>query len=189
MPEAEVFHDLTTAVSNYIAEGMVVHNTYFRPHKTAQLRGYYIPSIKREEIDIGVGIDTSGSISDTEYTEFLTELSALDRLYKGRIKFTILTCDAEVHTVDQFDHGFDVRKLKGRGYGGTAFKPVFEWFKDKRHKTKLLVYFTDLFGDQDSLQKKDYKFQTLWVISENGNKDDPPFGYIVRLTPKSAKYK
>ena len=174
-------------VRKYIVATMPKDYTYFRPHKRSQQAGYYMPNIKREEIDICVGIDTSGSVSDAEYMEFISELVGLNNTFKGRIKFHIVTCDAAIHTVDDFAQGFDPRKLRARGYGGTLFKPVFEHIKEHKRKAKLLIYFTDLYGDQDHLEASRYQFHTLWVLTENSNENDPPFGSWVRLVSKGEK--
>lgn len=175
-------------VRKYIVATMPKDYTYFKPHKRSQQAGYYMPGIKREEIDICVGIDTSGSVADHQYMEFISELVGLNNTFRGRIKFHIVTCDAAIHTVDDFNQGFDPRKLKARGYGGTMFKPVFEHIREEKPKTKLLIYFTDLYGDQDHLEGFRYKFHTLWVLTPDANKDDPPFGSWVRLEDRGDKH-
>ncbi len=168
-------------VRKFVVATLPKDYTYSKPHKRSQLAGFYIPSIKREAIDICVGIDTSGSVSDHEYMEFISEIVALDKAFQGRINFHIVTCDAAIHTVDEFGQGFDPRKLRARGYGGTLFKPVFEHVKAEKPKAKLLIYFTDLYGDQDHLEGSRYNFHTLWVLTANSNQNDPPFGQWVRL--------
>jgi len=65
------------------------------------------------------------------------------------------------------------------------FKPVFEHIREEIPKAKLLVYFTDLFGDQDHLDASRYNFHTLWVLTANSNENDPPFGDWVRLPQRS----
>ena len=174
-------------VKKFVQATLPKDYTYFKPNKRSQQAGFYIPNLKKEEIEVFVGIDTSGSISDHEYKEFISEIVGLDNQYKGRIKFTIITCDAEVQTVDNFDHGFDPRKMRGRGYGGTLFKPVFEHIKENYPKCKLLIYMTDLYGDQDYLDKSRYNFHTLWILCANANNSDPPFGTWVRLEDTSKE--
>jgi predicted metal-dependent peptidase len=168
-------------VRKFIVASLPKDYTYSLPHKRSQLAGFYIPNVKREEIDVCIGIDTSGSISDDEYMEFVSEVVALDNTFKGRINFHIVTCDAEIQSVQDFNRNFDPRALKSRGYGGTMFKPVFEHIREEIKDAKLLVYFTDLYGDEDHLDKSRYGFHTLWVLTSNSNPKDPPFGQWVRL--------
>jgi len=171
----------------YITYTLPKDYTYMRPHRRSQSAGFYMPTLKKEEIDIAIAIDTSGSVSDTEYKEFISEIVSMENAYKGRINFFIVTADAAVQTIDEFKGHFDPTKMKARGYGGTLFKPAFDYLKENRMKTKLLVYFTDLFGDQDHINANDYPFQCLWVLCENCNSNDAPFGTTVRMHPNKKK--
>lgn len=52
----EKFLDLHTKIGNYIAEGIIVHNSY--PHKKSISTGIYMPSIVRENVEICASIDS-----------------------------------------------------------------------------------------------------------------------------------
>ena len=65
-------------------------------------------------------------------------------------------CDAAVQgDVLENEKYFDnVMKFVGerKGYGGTDFRPVFTWINDNKPQTKLLIFFTDLYGKDDVLK-------------------------------------
>lgn len=172
-------------IRKYVQQTLPKDYTYSSPHRRSQFAGFYMPNVQKEEIDVAIAIDTSGSVSNEEYMEFISEIVSMERTFKGRINFFIITADADVQTVDEFRGHFDANRFAGRGYGGTLFKPAFEYLKENRKKTKLFIYFTDLFGDQNSLDESRYPFHTLWILCENCNSEDAPFGTTIRMYPES----
>ena len=131
-------------------------------------------------LDIAVAIDTSGSISNEEFQEFITEIYGIMRSYKAEV--TIIECDAAVQkTYKLKKYGKVDTQFKGRG--GTDFRPVFEYFKEKKRKPGLLVFFTDLegsFPDKETVR-------TLWVRTSNGYSDKVPWGRLIMLPKKNER--
>lgn len=146
--------------------------TYTRPSKKAQCAGFYMPSIVKETVDIIVGVDSSGSISDAEYAQFLSEIFAMCRSVSN-LRATILICDAAVQQVVEIDNHFDPEMdIEGRGYGGTSCVPVFKWIhEEKQENVKLLVYLTDGYIDEpyDAIYASSYP--VLWVVTPRGSVD------------------
>jgi len=143
---------------------------WIRPHKKSSSLGVYLPSMRKEDVDIVVALDTSGSISDKEYEEFLGEILSLARSFKN-VKFTAILCDAEVHRAieDEMDVEWLIEELKKRkGYGGTDFVPVFKWIEENKPYCKLLIYFTDLYG---GFPKEKPRYPVIWVVSKEGDEE------------------
>ncbi len=134
--------------------------------------GIHIPgSIKTEELHIAVAKDSSGSVSDKAYQQFMVEISHIAKY----AKITMIDADCEVKNVEEFKKGMSVKR---KGYGGTAYKPAFDFFnKDKT--IDALLYFGDMDTfDKEVLEKP--KYPVLWCIVG----DQPPpadFGSQVKI--------
>lgn len=154
----------------YITNTLPFDYSYNRPSKKSQATGIYMPYLKKEEIDISVAVDTSGSIGQEELTEFLTEIINIAKSFNN-IKMKVIVCDSEIHEVYNVDNG-DIPKimdLKISGGGGTDFTPPAQYCLDYLPNTKVLIYFTDGLG---SLNLEDLPFKVLWVLSKNGEDDN-----------------
>lgn len=125
-------------------------------------------------ISITVAIDTSGSIDNEDLKSFIAEMKVIQSCYKGSI--TVIECDAEIQKEYKLNR-YNKVDTKFKGRGGTSFKPVFEHIKDKHIKTDLLIFFTDLWGDQDSCKKPSYP--VIWVSTTENT--SVPWGHVISL--------
>jgi len=146
--------------------------TYTKPSKRAQSAGFYMPSIVKETVDIVVGVDSSGSISDQEYSQFLSEIYAMTKAVNN-LRATVIICDAAVQEVVEIDSNFDpMMHIKGRGYGGTSCIPVFQYIhEEKSENVKLLIYLTDGYIDEPVEHVYKTGYPVLWVVTPRGSKD------------------
>ena len=134
---------------------------------------------KIRHLNMIVAIDTSGSISENEFVEFINEIKGIQKAHKG--KTTVIECDADVQKVYHLRIGKQLdTQFKGRG--GTSFKPVFDYLRNKKEKPDVFVYFTDLYGDQDSLTKPNYP--CVWVRTSNSDVNKIPFGRLISIARK-----
>lgn len=132
-------------------------------------------------VSITVAIDTSGSVGDEDLASFITEIRTIQACHKSTI--TVLECDADVQKEYKLSRYKQVqRNFKGRG--GTSFVPVFDYVKDKKIKTDILIYFTDLYGDFPS---KKPPYTTIWVSTSEHEK--APFGYVISMVKHPDKKK
>lgn len=112
-----------------------------RPNKRFVPRAY-LPSLFSKTLgNIVFAIDTSGSISNKQLQEMLSEIESVRKKYKPT-GLTIIDCDAAIHHVWNIKPKDKILDLKFTGCGGTNFKPVEEYCD--KHRPNLLVYFTDL---------------------------------------------
>ena len=127
-----------------------------------------------------LAIDTSGSISQKEFSKFMGELYGLQKVYPAEVR--IIQCDAEVQSDDLLKKGREyTATMKGRG--GTSFTPVFEYIKEKRYNPDVLVYLTDGFGD---FPEQKPRYGVIWAITPDGvEQAQIPFGRYVKI--KSEK--
>jgi len=133
-------------------------------------------------VSVTIAVDTSGSVSDEDLKDFVSEMRAIQACYKGSM--TVIECDADIQKTYKLDRYKRVQtKFKGRG--GTSFLPVFKYIKEKKLKTDLLVFFTDLGGDQEQCKKPPYP--VLWVATVPAKGYKMPFGHVISLVDNPDK--
>ena len=157
----------------YITNEIPCDMSYSRPSKRSESVGVYLPYVIKENIEIAIAIDSSGSIGTEEITEFMSEIMSISRSF-GSINMTVIVCDAKVHDVFDIRNGFDTNDIKIRGGGGTDFRPVFSYLEENKPYTKLLIYLTDLMGEFP----KSTNIKTLWVVKSGYEKT--PFGEVIK---------
>ena len=134
-----------------------------------------MPGMKNTDaIDIAVAIDMSGSITDAQGRDFLSEIQGIMETFDS-YRIHVFAFDTEIYNPQQYDSdnldgitGYDLR-----GGGGTDFECIFRHLKDANLEPKRLVVFTDGYpfgswGDENYCD-------TVWIIHGNRN-PDPPFG-------------
>ena len=118
-----------------------------------------------------LAIDTSGSVSDTELTEFMNEIH---HIYKAGVDITIVQCDTSINSIEEYK-GKNELNVKGRG--GTEFDPVLDYYNANQKKYTSLVYFTD--GECYTSVKP--KGRVLWVLSERSSMNESLPGHVIKL--------
>jgi len=118
-----------------------------------------------------LGVDTSGSVSDSELQEFMSEIN---HIYKAGVDVTIVQCDTDIRSIESYKGKFELNVL---GRGGTEFDPVLEYYNENQKKYTSLVYFTD--GECYTRVKP--KGHVLWVLSERSQMNDELPGKVIKL--------
>jgi len=168
-----------TMLYKYITSVIPFDYTYNRPSKRSISCGSYMPSILRESVEIVVSIDTSGSISKTELTEFMTEINQMLTSFSN-VNIKLIVCDSEIKDVFSLGNGqeHNIEDIIFRGGGGTSHLPVYDYIKENLPNTQFLINFTDGYTDFPD----DEEIKTLWVLCSGSCDDDNiPFGEIIRL--------
>lgn len=126
---------------------------------------------KKRELTLGVCIDESGSVSESQHVEFMNEVN---QIAKQITKTYLIHADCAVSAVE--DLSKTKFKATRRSSGGTMYQPAID--KAMELKCNMIVYF----GDFDTADKpKDPKVPFIWVGV--GNQPAPAnFGKVVRLT-------
>lgn len=133
--------------------------------------------------DFVIAIDTSGSCAGEVVQKFLDKTYSLftqqENFFK-KINLHIIQCDAQIQSdvkitcKEEFDDY--VRDLEFKGFGGTDFRPVFEYVNEMIERKEFddlkgLIYFTD--GNGTYPQKRP-PYETAFVFV-----DDDEFEYEV----------
>lgn len=148
--------------------------SYMRPSRREG--SMILPSLRSAQADILVVLDTSGSISEQEIDEFMSEINAIKGQLRARI--TLHACDTALDAGGPwlFEPWDEFRLPKAiQGGGGTDFRPVFEWAARQGREPDLLLYFTDALGDFPSVEPA---FPVLWLIK---GRAPVPWGQRIQL--------
>lgn len=146
-----------------------------QPNSRYIYAGLYLPSLRSENMPpMVVAVDTSGSIDDLTVSQFSSEIRAIvEEVCPEQVY--VVYCDAEIQGVDVFDWGEPVT-ITPKGYGGTDFRPVFDWVRDKDINPSCLVYLTDMRGD---FPDSPPEYPVLW--GDTTGIFPPPWGETVLI--------
>jgi predicted metal-dependent peptidase len=141
--------------------------SFSRPNRKSQHCGAVLPGMMNEEtIDVSVAIDMSGSISDKQAQDFLSEVKGIMDEYKD-FKLDLWCFDTGVYGYRKFtgDTADEITEYKCEGGGGTDFDVNFEFMKSENIEPKKFIMFTDGYpcgswGDEDYCD-------TLFIIHGN----------------------
>jgi predicted metal-dependent peptidase len=129
---------------------------------------YYLPSMLNESlIDLCIAVDTSGSVSDSDFLRFISEIHGVFKMMKPK-KITLIQFDAKIRDTAVVSSMKDLMNVKFKGRGGTVIRPVLEWAKE--NKPQLLLVFTDgEFSFPKGKLEVELKNEFLWLIHDNEN--------------------
>jgi predicted metal-dependent peptidase len=119
--------------------------TFSRPSRKAWHTGAILPGMNFDEtIDICISIDMSGSISDEQAKDFLTEIKGIMDEYKD-YNIKVWCFDTKVYNEQDFDGygGNDITEYEPMGGGGTDFMANWEYMKQHDINPKKFIMFTD----------------------------------------------
>jgi predicted metal-dependent peptidase len=158
----------------------IVRNDYAftRPNRKSMHSGAILPGMKEATtIDIGISIDMSGSIGDTDARVFLSEVKGIMDQYEDfRINLWCFDTDVYNHQEISHDNAHDLEDYEPQGGGGTDFEVNWSFMEENGIQPKKFIMFTDGYpcggwGDADYCD-------TIFIVK--GNKDaEAPFGQTV----------
>jgi len=169
-------------LSQYVSRSIPYNFTYRRCSRKSIVSGHYFPSLLKEMIEVMICVDTSGSINEDDLREFMGEILGLLRSFE-RVEITLMSCDTQLYQVNKVSNEYDLRASKLVGGGGTSFRPVFKYLREEKKDTKILVYFTDCYGDFPDPDEVPSGLTVIWVVTRDGNPEAIPeyFPYVVQL--------
>lgn len=151
------------------------------PNRRYTQMGLYMPTLKSEEMpDIAVLVDTSGSVSGDELNMYMSEIYHMLTSFKVRIHVIYVDSAFAGHQVFNSDEFWNIDEFDPKGFGGTDFRPGFEYMEENDINPCVCVYFTDL----DCLGFPDTPdFPVLWGATNPYyyGKRKLPFGEIIEM--------
>lgn len=158
----------------------IVRNDYSftRPNRKSMHSGAILPGMKEATtIDIGIGIDMSGSIGEEDATVFLSEIKGIMDQYED-FKINLWCFDTAVYNHQEITHdnAHDLLDYVPEGGGGTMFEANWEFMEEQGIQPKKFIMFTDGYPG-NSWGDEDY-CDTIFIVK--GNKEaQAPFGQTV----------
>jgi len=155
--------------------------SYNRPAKRSHVLEVFMPNVIKENTEIEILVDVSGSIGGDDLKEFLSEIIGMARAIQN-LKMWVTFCDAEVHERYEVHNG-DIPKIlnfKISGGGGTDLRVGLDNIAKKNNNIPVVVVITD--GYTPFYEKNPHSFNVIWCISTNGiNVKDLPYGIGVKM--------
>lgn len=158
---------------------------YGRPSRRQSVMGHglghpVLPAMQRPVPNVGIAIDTSGSMSAEDLTLAVSEAKGI--LEAVGAELTFIACDAEVRAIKVVnDTSSLVRSLVGGG--GTDFNPVFKAVQTIRPRPEVLIFATDGWGPAPD--KPPRGIRVVWLlIGEQGRPPEfpgEPWGEMVKV--------
>lgn len=149
--------------------------SYARPNTRRGNPAIY-PRLKSAQVTAVIAVDVSGSISDQELNECISEINAI----KGQLRASITVLAVDDRIAPGFPKHFDVWEeikldTEIHAGGGTDFTPVFDWMDAQDITPDILVYFTDA---QGKFPAQPPAYPVIWLIK---GKTPVPFGERIQL--------
>ena len=119
--------------------------SFSRPSRKGQMTGAILPGSNFDtSIDICVAIDMSGSISDAQAQDFMSEIKGIMQEFKD-FQIKVWCFDTKVYNEQDFDSytADDIDDYEVMGGGGTEFDANWEYMKDHDINPKKFIMFTD----------------------------------------------
>jgi predicted metal-dependent peptidase len=158
--------------------------TFLRPNRKGWHLAAILPGMDRDvQIDVAIAIDTSGSISQTMLTEFVSEIAGIMDQY-DQYSLKIWQFDTGVYGYDEFtsDDGRDIREYAIKGGGGTDFMANWTYMEKNEIEPDQFIVFTDGMPC-GSWGNPDYT-DTVFLIHTAYGRPVAPFGETVYYDSK-----
>ena len=143
--------------------------------------------------DFVIAIDTSGSVEGQLVQKFFQKtyniLKSTESFF-SKVNIYIIQCDSKIQSVKKITslEDFDdyIKTMKLRGFGGTDFRPVFNYVdklieEGELERLKGIIYFTDGYGYFPD-HKPDYDAAFVFVEDEDMIPSVPPWAIKLVLS-------
>jgi predicted metal-dependent peptidase len=172
--------DWREIIQQQIVSTMKSDYTFMRPSRRSWHMDAILPGmINTDKIDICLALDASGSISQDQCQEFLSEVKGIMDQYKDfnihLWSFDTKVFNPKIFTPDNADELEDY--VLGSG-GGTEFECNWEYMKEEGIEPKKFIMFTDGWPF-DSWGDPDYCDTVFLINNKYERKIQAPFGLTV----------
>lgn len=126
--------------------------------RRADLRGNKRHTDRHE---IVVGVDTSGSMSDSEIFDGLVEIFEITKVNGNDLK--VIQIDTDIKSIEEF--GQKTKEFKRRGYGGTFMGAIVPFIKKENLKPDVLIMISDMYIEEvpQTAEWDNFKTRTIWL--------------------------
>jgi predicted metal-dependent peptidase len=147
---------------------------YDRPSRRQSAVGHGIgcprlPALKRPCPNVAIAVDTSGSMSQNELAEAVSEADGILKSVGATVDF--IACDADVGEIRKVSSARELAQNLVGG-GGTSFVPAIEAATKLKPRPEILVYATDGYGPAPDTSPRG--MHIIWLLP--GRNAAVPYG-------------
>ena len=178
--------DWRTLIDQQIESTLKSDFTWMRPSRRGWHLDAIMPGMKPgQQIDVCIAIDTSGSISERDIKDFMTEIRGIMEAYE-EYTIHVWSFDTQVYNPQVFtsENLEDIASYEPDGGGGTDFMANWEFMKENNIEPKKFIMFTDgmPFGEWGIEEYCD----VCWIIKGNPG-CEPPWGVWAHYEEEAKK--
>jgi predicted metal-dependent peptidase len=161
-------------LQKYLTTTIKEDYSYRKPNKR-YLPQYYLPTLRSKGMPaITIGIDSSGSVSDADFRQFISEVAKILTTLKPK-EINLVLFDTKIISVNKVKTVSELLKVTFTGKGGTRILPMIEWVNN--NKTTVAIVITD---GHFIHPMEHSKIPWIWAIYDNqGFK--PKFGKVINF--------
>jgi hypothetical protein len=144
--------------------------SYRKPNRRNHPNGFILPGSIAYSPKGVIGCDTSGSMSEDDYREALSEVEGLCKSMHGS-ELSFITVDTEVTNIQPVRKA---KELKLNGGGGTCMAVFYQYVNNlkKESKPDFTVLMTDAYIDwEESVREMDIKMHNIILVTNEGGMD------------------
>jgi len=175
--------DWRKRLESYITKDIPVDFTMRRPGRRFYATGCYFPSVVKENLEVVVANDISGSISDEEYCDFISECAGIAGSF-AQIKMRVLWWSTYIDEHDDLMvDAYNTQELidfRPTGGGGTTMGCIKDYVMKKQITSRIFVILTDGYIESEPELPDG---QILFVLSKNGSDEIvKKYGEVCKLS-------
>ena len=162
-------------LSNYLKAFIKSDFTWKRPSRRSWGMNQILPGTNTDQhINVGIAIDTSGSINDEQVREFLGHIAKIMHSFKS-FNVDIWCFSTQVHedTLKSYNKSNQdqLPNYQLNSFGGTVIASSFDWIKENKKQYDVFICMTDGYDNINDL-KFDY-CPVIWGITGNEDFQNP----------------
>lgn len=158
-------------LNQYITRELPFNYTNARPNRKWCATNIYMPSSLKENLEVVITVDVSGSIGQDEYKDFMSEVCGICTSYeqvKARVLFWSTYIDPRDDKEITRDTAQDLQKYKAHSSGGTTFSCVADYCEEKGINSRIYITLTDGYIESSPRVPNG---TNIFVISKRGYSD------------------
>ena len=167
--------DWRSFLNNYLKAFMKSDFTWKRPSRRSWGGGYILPGTNTDKhINLGIAIDTSGSVGDEQVREFLAHIAKIMHSFKT-FNVDVWCFSTQVHenTLKNYTKTSQdqIKDYQLESFGGTEIKSNFKWIVDNKKKYDVFICMTDGY---DCINDLEFDYcPVIWGITGNDDFQNP----------------
>lgn len=155
----------------YITRELPFNYTNSRPNRKWCATGIYMPSSLKENLEVLITVDVSGSIGRKEYNEFMSEVCGICTSYEqvnARVLFWSTHIDPKDDKEINRETAQELKNYTANSTGGTKFSCVADYMEKNNINSRIVITLTDGYIENSP---KVPDGTNIFVISKNGHDD------------------